>query len=245
MMGEYLDPGIYINIFRVQLPDTIVEIVTASASTQPALRDLRTQIQNSSRNIRVYLHDDIIFGYGPDWGALVDKGFERQQIRLYDYPKWCARMIVEGLVDRLKPQGYRERSGIGRIKTYESEPFGKAAQGRLRLFRGYDLRAIYWRRNEQLLFGLVVDICWEIQDLSGKRLSTPEIAQYNAVSEIAQLQGEFLPGNRTNPEVSRLRLQNQILPFVQQNNKFSLPCGSNVEALLSAIPLRVILGVQP
>jgi hypothetical protein len=243
MAGEHLDPGIYTNIFQVQLPDTSVEAMTNSTGTCPTLRDLREEILASSQNIRVYRHDDIIFGYGPNSDWLIAKGFERQQVRLYDYPKWCSRMIVEGLVDYLTPQGYRPWSGIGRTKLYEPQPFSKAAHGRLRLFRGYDLRAIYRRTNQKLLFGLIVDICWEIQDASGKRLSTQEIAQHNAMGEIAQLQEEFLPGNRINPEVSRLRLQNHILPFVQKSNKFSLPCSGNVEVTLSSVPLRVIVGV--
>jgi hypothetical protein len=243
MVSEHLDPGIYTNIFQVQLPDMRVETMTNSTGTCPSLRDLREETQASSRNIRVYRHDNIIFGYGPDSDWLIAKGFKRQQVRLYDYPKWCVRMIVEGLVDHLTAQGYREWLGKGRTRLYEPQPFGEAAQGRFRLFKGYDLRAIYLPRNGRLLFGLIVDICWEIQDASGKRLSTQEIAQHNAMGEITQLQEEFLPGNRINPEVSRLRLQNHILPFVQKNNKFSLPCSGNVEVTLSSVPLRVIVGV--
>lgn len=243
MASEYLDPGIYTNIFQAQIPDATVEVMAASASAYPTLLDLREQIRASSRSIRVYRHNNVIFGYGPDSDWLVGQGFARQQIRLYDYPKWCARMIVEGVVDHLKQQGYWEWSRIGRTKLYEPQPFGQAAQGRLRLFKGYDLRAIYWRRNEEPLFGLVVDICWEIQDASGKRLSSPEIAQYNAMTEVAQLQEEYLPGNRINPEVSRLRLLNDILPFVQSNSKFALPCDQNVEVTLDTVPLRVVIGV--
>ncbi len=152
-------------------------------------------------------------------------------------------MITEGLTDLLRSQGYREWLGKGRTNLYEPQPFRKAAQGYLNVFRGYDLRSIYWRREEQALFGLVVDICWEIQDINGKRLSTPEIAQHNAMAEVAQIQEEYLPDNRINPEVSRIRLQKHILPFVQQNNRFSLPCGGSISATLSDVPLRVILGV--
>jgi hypothetical protein len=152
-------------------------------------------------------------------------------------------MIVEGLVEHLTQQGYSECPSIGRIKIYEPQPFGRPAQGRLRLFRGYDLRTIYWWRNERPLFGLVVDVCWEIQDASGRRLSTPEIAQYNAMTEVSRLREEYLPDNRINLEVARLRLQNHILSFVQNNSNFSLPCGQNIEVALDAVPLRVVIGV--
>lgn len=242
MATQHLDPGIYTNIFPVHIPDATVEFMCASVNAYLDLREIREHIRASCRSIRVYRLEDIVLGYGSDLDWFADKGFERQSKRLYDYPQWCSRMIVEGLVDLLKEQDYREWVGKARTTLYEPQPFRRAAQGRLRVFRGYDLRSIYWKEN-QPLFGLIVDICWEIQDANGKRLSSPEIAQYNAMAEIAQIQEEFLPGNRINPEVSRLRLQNHILPFVQSNCKFNLPCNKSVAATVGMVPLRVILGV--
>lgn len=243
MASESLDPGIYTNIFPVQVADTAVDVMTAKATAYPDLRGLREEIRASSRNLRVCRLEDIVLGYGSDLDWLADKGFKSQQIRLYEHPKWCARMIIEGLTDLLRSQGYREWLGKGRIKLFEPKPFREAAQGRLRVFQGYDLRSIYWWRNDQFLFGLIVDICWEIQDANGNRLSTSEMAQYNAMSEIAKIQEEYLPGNRINPEVSRIRLQNHILPFVQRNSRFALSCSRSIDATLSDVPLRVILGV--
>ncbi|GIV89158.1 MAG: hypothetical protein KatS3mg055_1676 [Chloroflexus sp.] len=243
MATQYLDPGIYTNIFPVQIPDETVEVMCASTNAYPSLREIREQIRASCRSIRVYRLEGIVLGYGSDLDWFADKGFERLHKRLYDYPKWCSRMIVEGLVDTLREHGYRERVGKGRTTLYEPQPFRQAAQGRLCVFRGYDLRAIFWWKEKQPLFGLIVDICWEIHDANGKRLSSPEIAQYNAVTEIAQIQEEFLPGNRINPEVSRLRLHNHVLPFVQSHCKFTLPCSKSVVATVGTVPLRVILGV--
>jgi hypothetical protein len=243
MPPQYLEPGIYTNIFPVQIPNETVEVMCASANAYPSLREIREQIRASCCSIRVYRTKDIVLGYGSDLDWLADKRFQRQSKRLYDHPAWCSRMIVEGLVDLLKRQDYREWAGKGRTTLYEPRPFRQAAQGRLRVFRGYDLRCIYRKEENELLFGFIVDICWEIQDTNGKRVSSPEISQYNAVAEIAQIQEEFLPGNRINPEVSRLRLQNHILPFVQNNCEFALPCDNNVRATLDNVPLRVILGV--
>lgn len=243
MANEYLDPGVYTNIFPVYLPDKIVDVMIITASAYPCLRELREQIRASSQDIRVYRLEDVVLGYGAHSDWLASKGFRKEQKRLMDYPKWCARLIVEGLVDLLKKQGYREWIGKGRTTLYEPKPLGQAAQRRLSVFRGYNLRSIYWRKEGQPLFGLIVDICWEIQDTNGKRLSSHEIAQYNAMAEIARIQDEFLPGNRINPEVSRLRLQNHILLFVRQNSRFALPCGESIEAALDSMPMRVILGV--
>lgn len=243
MASESLDPGLYTNIFLVQVADVTVDVMAAKPTACPDLRRLREEIRAASCNLRVYRLEDIVLGYGSDLDWLVDKRFEREQFRLYDHPKWCARMIMEGLTDHLKSHGYREWLGKGRIKLYEPQPFKQAAQGRLRVSRGYDLRAIYWRREGEVRFGLIVDICWEIQDTNDNRLSPPEIARYNAIAELAQIQEEYLPGNRINPEVSRMRLQNHILPFVQQNSRFALPCSGSIEATLTSVPLRVILGV--
>lgn len=243
MANESLDPGLYINIFPVQVADAMVDVMIAEPSAYPNLEGLREAICAASRKLRVYRVGSVILGYGSDLDWLANKRFDKQEISLYRYPQWCTRMIIEGLIDHLTSRSYREWSGKGRSKLYEPQPFQKAAQGQLYVFRGYDLRAIYWYREQRPLFGLIVDICWEIQDTNGKRLSTSEIAQYNALPEIARIQEEYLPDGRINPEVSRMRLQNHILPFVQQHSRFALPCDRTTEATLGDAPLRVILGV--
>jgi len=68
---------------------------------------------------------------------------------------------------------------------YESPPYRTAASGQLRIFRGYDLRTIYLWKERHPVFGLIVDICWEIQDADGQRLGTATIAQHNAMAEVA------------------------------------------------------------
>lgn len=245
MTREIFDPGLYVNIFRVLLPDERVNVMVAPSRAHPSLRDLRDEIQRSGWQASVYRHNNQIFGYGPDMHHLRPKGFQQQALRLLDHPRWCTRLIMEGLSDHLKRSGFREKRGKGRTTLYEPEPYGNAAQGRLFVFRGYDLRAIYIWRERTPVFGLIVDICWEIRDAAGNRLNTAAMAQYSAVGEVAQIQGEYLPGNRINPEVSRLRLQNHILPFVHQNREFALPLQEEIKARLEETPMRVILGVEP
>lgn len=242
MSKSYLEPGLYVNIFKVDVPNVEVTVFTASTSKYPSLRDLRSCIDQAGWKARVYKHDDLIFGYGQDAHQLTSEDFQQRQVRLFDYPKWCARLITEGLSDHLTNQEYRKSYGKGRVALYELNPYRTAAGGKLRVFRGYDLRTIYLREREKLVFGLVVDICWEIQDISGQRLNTATIAQYNAVVEVAQIQDELLPNNRINPEVSRLRLREHILPFVAKNKKFRLPLSEGIEADLEETPVRIILG---
>jgi hypothetical protein len=238
-----LDPGLYVNVFRVTLPDERVSVMVASPSDCPSLRELRNEIGRAAWQARVYRSDQDVFGYGPDMQQLGTKGFQLREVGLLDHPKWSTRLIIEGLGDRLKEQGYRWLVGLGRTTVYESQPYRTAASGQLRIFRGYDLRTIYLWKEHHPIFGLIVDICWEIQNGNGQRLGPATIAQYNAVAEVAQIQDEYLPGNRVNPEVSRLRLQNHILPFVRQHREFALPVSEDIKATLEEIPLRVIVGV--
>lgn len=243
MGSVYLDPGSYVNIFMVFLPDECVDVVACLPSPCPSLNDLRKEINKEGWNVRIYKSDDFVLGYGQDTEQLLLKGFRRQELRLLDYPKWCTRLIMEGLTDHLTAQQYRMQPNKGRKRFCEPKPYQITTRGQLNVFRGYDLKVIYWRRDRQPIFGLVVDIFWNIEEVNGRRLNSVEIAQYGASFEVAQIQGEYLPSNRINPEASRLRLQNHILPFVAQHKEFALPLSEGIKVTLNETPIRVILGV--
>jgi hypothetical protein len=244
MKNISLDPGIYTNIFRVFVPNERVTVMVAPESAFPSLHEIRMEIEQSGWRARVYQYGAQVFGYGQDMEQLASMGFQREKIRLLEYPGWCARLIAEGLSDYLKDRGYRECFGKGRKQLYEPNPYRTAAREQLQVFRGYDLRVLYVWREDQPIFGLIVDICWEIQNREGKRLNTTEIAQYRAMAEIAQIQEEYLSDNRINPEVSRSRLLNHILPFVRSCKEFRLPICENLNVQLEQTPLRVVVGVQ-
>ncbi len=235
-----LDPGLYVNVFHVEIPNEPASFMVAPTAICPDLRPIREEIARCSWNCRVYRVRDRVFGYGEEREVLRAKSFEPTEIRLRDESGLCKRLILEGLVDYLKGQGYRERSGKGRVTLYEPKPYREVAGGQIQVYRGYDLRTIWWKQDGEMAFGMIVDVRWEIRDRSGRRLSSPEIAQYRATRQIAQIQEELLPTGRINTEVARLRLQNHILPFVHQHSRFSLPCGG--EATVSDVPIRVILG---
>lgn len=68
-----------------------------------------------------------------------------------------------------------------------------------------------------------------------------QVAQLNAVTQVAQIQGEFLPrSSRINTEIGRQRLREQILPFIKGHPKFELPC--QLTAQVSPQPIRIIIG---
>jgi len=235
----FLGPGLYTNVFEVEIPAKPVDVMVASTSDYPDLRPLREEIERNSWRCRVYRVRDQVFGYGKERDVLANKSFQAEQLYLQDEPELCKRLILEGLSDQLLSKGYREWSGRARLTLYEPKPYRKAARGRLQVYRGYDLRSIWWKQEGQRRFGIVVDVRWEIQDTAGKRLSPTEITRYNAMMEIGQIQDEFLTNGKINTEVARLRLQNHILPWVREHSRFSLPCGG--EATISTMPVRVIM----
>jgi len=232
-----LDSGLYTNVFEVQIPAEPVDVMVASTSHYPDLRPLREEIKrNRCWVCRVRSR---VFGYGEERDVLSNKSFEAEQLYLRNEPELCKRLILEGLSDQLRSKGYREWSGKARLTLYEPEPYQMAAGGNIQVYRGYDLRSIWWQQESQVRFGIVVDVRWEIQDTAGKRLNPTEIARYNAMMEIGQIQDEFLTNGKINTEVARLRLQNHILPWVRDHSRFSLPCGG--EATITTIPVRVIM----
>jgi hypothetical protein len=237
-----LDPGLYTNVFQVHVPNDPVSIMVASVKNYPDLRPLREEITQNSWKCRVYRGRDRVFGYGEEQNSLEGKSFILQDVHLQNDPDFCKRLILEGLTDHLRNQHYREEFGKGRYILYEPNFYRRAAGHRLRVYRGYNLQSIWWRQESEVSFGVVVDVCWAIQDQEGKRLSPPEIARYGAMQQIAQIQEELLTTGQINTEVARLRLQNHILPFVSRHRRFSLPCGGT--ATIEQAPIRVILGVQ-
>lgn len=239
IQSVFLDPGLYTNVFEVDIPAKPVDVMVASTS-EPNPGQLREEIERNSWVCRVCRIRGRVFGYGKERDVLANKSFQAEQLYLQDEPELCKRLILEGLSDQLLSKGYRKWSGKARLILYEPKPYRKAAGGRLQVYRGYDLRSICWKQESQVRFGVVVDVCWEIQDEEGKRLSTPEIAGFNAMMEIGQIQDEFLTNGKINTEVARLRLQNHILPWVREHSRFSFPCGG--EATITTMPVRVIMG---
>ncbi len=228
------DFGLYINIFEVEVPSESVNVMVTTTTNYPNLQLLREEIKQNSWNCRVYSVQNRIFGYGEGCSVLKTKSFHAEHIRLHDEPSFCAHLILEGLAER--SAGYRN----GRLMLYDPKPYCSIAGGKLQVYRGYDLRSIWWRQEREARFGIVIDVRWKVQDEKGKHLSTPEIAAYNATMEIGQIQEEFLPNGKINTEVARLRLQNHILPWVEKHSSFSLPCG--VEATITKMPVRVVMG---
>lgn len=236
-----LDPGIYTNVFPVTLPEEPVLVMITARKDFTDLRPLREKIRVSGWNTRVYATGGSVYGYGTDAHRLGDVGFHAASILLSANPGFAARLILEGLADAARSEGYEVRFSRARLSMFGPSPFGKTPGDEVFIYLGYDLRALYWGDKANPSFGLVVDVTWAFRDGAGNHLDMREVAERGATVQVAQIQGEYLQGgSRINTEVSRRRLLEEILPFVQSRCMFTLPCGGS--ALLETEPARVILG---
>ena len=240
-----LEPGVYTNVFPVLIPEGSVLLVVAVRSDCQDLRPLRKRIQDKGWDVQVYAppNSDKVYGYGQQMDLLVGEGFREENVNLSDPPQLTTRLVTEGMVNLLRASGYEARFGKGHTLFFPAGEFKPAANGKIRVYQGYDLRSTFWWDQSlgRLAFGLVVDVTWAIRNQEGQPLNMGQVAELKAATQVAQIQGEYLPGGtRINTEVARQRLQEQILPFVQEHSKFELPC--RVTAEVSPQPVRVIIG---
>jgi hypothetical protein len=242
----HLDPGIYLNVFPVELPNDEIQVLTVERTLFQDLRQLRDRLKRENKKAWVYACGNKVYAYGPEVDALKPDGFERHSLRLIEEPRLATRMIVKGLANTLREERYQILYRKGRCQAYHPDQFKPIVGGSVRVHRGYDLRALFWRDvvADRLTFGLVVDATWMLRDSDNHPLGLQQIRQqygYNVTIAIGQVQEEYLPGSsKFNTEVARQRLQAHITPFVQSHPGFDLPCGGQVRLLSE--PVRVILG---
>ncbi|GBC92423.1 hypothetical protein HRbin15_00893 [bacterium HR15] len=239
----HLDPGIYLNIFPVSIPEEPILLMRADRSLFQDLRSLRQDLEQKRIQAWVYPEDNCLYGYGPNASDLETFGFQQAQLRLSEVPKLASRLIIEGLLNQFRSEGFSVLPYKGRWRVHPNQ-CSEVADGQVRVYQGYDLRVFYWRSSSsKLAFGLIVDIDWALRDHEDRPFSLQEIRkQYGSKTIIAigQVQGEYLPdSSKINTEVARQRFQEHILPFVRKYSSFDLPCGK--EANLSPEPVRVVL----
>ncbi|RLG69604.1 MAG: hypothetical protein DRO11_07515 [Methanobacteriota archaeon] len=166
-----MDPGIYLNVFPVKVPDEAVQVMTASRASFQDLRSLRQRLAEAGKNAWVYADGDTVYGYGLDAACLESRGFRKALLRLTEVPRLATRMVIEGLVSVLRREGYEILPRKGRQQAYHPEKFTWVVRGRVRVHRGYDLRALFWKdiHTDQLAFGLIADIFWVLRDDKNSR----------------------------------------------------------------------------
>jgi len=244
-MNIHLDPGIYLNVFPISIPQNAFEIMKAPRGLFSNLQQLRQKLEGLGKKAWLYVDKDVVYSYGSDAGVLEKEGFQKTYLRLTTAPKLATHIITKGIVNTLIKDGYKTIPRKARLQLYHPNQFSKVADGNVRIYRGYDLRSIFWKdaATRQITFGLIVDVIWILRDSSNKPINMYKIRKqygYQAVITIGQIQGEYLPNsNRINSEVARQRFRDHILPFVRRYSEFDLPWGGQARILPE--PVRVIL----
>jgi hypothetical protein len=237
-----LQPGIYTNIFPVILPTEPVKVMIAEREKYPDLRALRNELAETGRQVSVYAAGNCVCGYGQQASKLASKEFHEEDILLQDHPALTARFVIDGLVDAAKRAGLTQQFLKGRARILRPNPHGVTRNGKVKVFLGYDLRCVYYEEVQS--FGLIVDIAWNLIDETGQSLNTPQLKERGVMNEVTVIQEEYLRGTtQFNLQISQIRMQNYLLPFVQEFSSFSLPCGGSAQ--LEPEPFRVILGGRP
>ena len=257
-MAVRLDLGYYVNMFEVIVPEQEIEIMICERSKYPSLKELRNQIKENRKEAFVYVpqRSDKIYGYGPEMSWLSNKGFSSYRINLYEIPGLTGRMILEGVINKTMQMGFvflkfNQNADIyqildktkGRLKIFKRKP-EVTSDGKVRVFIGYDLRVIFLRdpMENRLNFGLVVDITYSLRDEKDRPLNYRAIVLEfgpHTLREVRQIQRDLIPTG-INREVSRQRLDEDIIPFVEELSEIELPCG--LEAKITSEPCRIILG---
>jgi len=236
-----IEPGIYLNLFPVNIPEHPVDLMVIERNLYPDLKKLRSELKNSTK---VYTDGDKVYGYGADAIILKEKGFMETKISLYEVPRLTGKMILEGFINKVKSDNYEVIEKKGRCKIFNRDDFKITNDKNVKVFKGFDIRSIFILDSQEnkLVFGLIIDVVYAFKDSLNQPLNTYLISNNfgsRTFSEVRQIQGELI---RTgiNTEIARQRLLEHILPFIESHLEFDLPCGLKVT--LSAEPMRVILG---
>lgn len=249
--GYFLDgvgsraPGYYINIFQVRFDPLGERLMTLTAGSGPSVKDLRKKYEISGLSVRFHFSakTKTTYAYGPDRDVVSADGFIASTLELPGVPDLARRLMLDGYVDHLGRTGYKLEWAMGRYTAVQPTAHWKSGDGRVQLFKGFDINSIMWSdpRTSELSFGLVVDLKWVTRDGAGATIRPAAIAATGLSLDVARAQGELLPGSaRINTEVARLHLEESILPFVRDSLMVKLGGGGGL--VVDPVPVRVVVG---
>lgn len=238
-------PGFHINIFEVKWETSSEDLMVLPPRSALSVGELREKYETSGRSLRFYYSakTSTVYAYGPDRAIVTEDGFSPASINMLEVPDLARRVLLDGFADHLSRSGYKIEPRMGRYTAVQHEAHWKSTDGRVQLYKGFDINSIMWSdpRTNNLCFGLVVDLRWVTRDDTGATLKTAAIATAGLTLDVARAQSEILPNSsRINTEITRFHLEESILPFIQGNRLIQLGGGARFE--IESTPLRVVMG---
>ena len=246
-----LDPGIYLNMFEVKLPeDPTVPIMISGfeliREQYGILRELKHQLKENGWQVYLYRLGRLVYGYGADMNVLKDHGFELTHVNLLETPKLTSRMILEGFVNKLKASGFSQlkKERKGRVELFDMKRPVTINNGEISIYTGLDIRSTYLKDYDtgSIKFLIIVDITYLVRDKRGNPLNPHEIIRRygrEAYIKIKKIQGEILSTGRINSMAPKERFE-KIMSIVGNYSTFDLPCG--IQASLIQKPVSIVIG---
>lgn len=241
--GVIVSPGIYANLFNVRLNEESVDLMTIGVGHVPEYDSLKAKLQLEGVSFLYYDYKEI-YGDSKDPSILSNHGFVKRHFELQENPRLVARMILQGFIDKVSPD-FNIVESKGRLEFVSKRKCASAANGQVAMYRAYDIRCIFLKDCDtgNLEFGVVIDVNFKLKSQAGEPLNSHDIRikfGQGALSEIRRFQGELVPGGKINTEISRQRLLEDIIPFIQQYSNIELP--GRIGATINAEPVHVVLG---
>lgn len=238
-----ISPGIYCNIFNVSFNADTITIPTLEADKVADYDTLQTKLEAEGITF-LYREGRHVYGHGINTPILFKQGFTDKVVKLRECPRLTARMISRGFADKVAPE-HNVYESKGRMEFVSKRKCATLLGGRVSIYRAYDTRCLFLRDHstDSIEFGIVIDTNFKLKDQNGEPLDSHKIKQHfdqGALSEIRTFQGDLVPGGKINTEVSRQKLLEETIPFVQQYSSITLPGG--IAATIATEPMHIVIG---
>ena len=249
-MAISLDPGFYANLFEVSVTTINIPIMVAERNKYPDLRSLRNEIESNGKKVLIYSPErsDILYGFGEDMEWLSSKDFRKDSVNLHNEPRLTGYMVLEAFINKAEGLGFHPffSKDKGRCRLFNWNEFKTTSDNKVKLYLGYDVRIIFLKDQieNSLVFGLVLDITYSLKDFNDNPLNFHEIITNfgsSTLKEIRQIQRDLIPTG-INKEISRQRLIEDIVPFVEKISEIELP--GCLKAQITPNPARIVLGEE-
>lgn len=242
-----LPPGVYLNAFPVDISPTVLTLMRARNLSSPQLQALRAESRspNSGLSLFVETRSGMTYAYGKNASLLSIRGFDQQTVDLRVAWELGRRMITDGLLGALQAEGLDASQNMGLISAREQGSTLASPKGEVQLSRKFQIRTLSFPDPSHAAadFAVSVDLAWDVRGAAGQPIGPRQVAALGLASQVAQAQGELLPGTqRVNLELAKARLLDVIIPFVVAHSNFELSGGGR--ARISPNPIRVTIGEE-
>ncbi|MHA1351844.1 MAG: hypothetical protein ACTSPP_03520 [Candidatus Heimdallarchaeaceae archaeon] len=245
-----LESGIYINMFPVNVSEEKFTVMVSDRCNFTRIWEINNKYEKKQIDITLYADRDLIYAYGSDIYLLDKRIFQSKRISHKESPRLTCKLILDGIIKEAEKNNFQRlfKERKGRTILFNDNLVYITPDGNVRIYRGFDIRVIFLRNPiyQELVFGFIVDTRYLLRDCNNNPLNFSQIINKfgrNTLIDVRYFQKDLIPsknGPKSNPETSRQRLLDEILPFIKLIDEFSLLC--DIGAKIEKTPYRIIMG---